>query len=100
MQRKLTGSTQVVGLVRTYAANNLITDSAASGTAFAAGYKSNNGMIGVIPDGRPVGSILEAAKVAGMRTGLVVTSTINHATPAGRFTLQVSPRGGRRMLTL
>ncbi|KAH7329443.1 putative alkaline phosphatase [Stachybotrys elegans] len=72
----------VVGLVRTYAANNLITDSAASGTAFAAGYKSNNGMIGVIPDGRPVGSILEAAKVAGMRTGLVVTSTINHATPA------------------
>jgi alkaline phosphatase len=33
-------------------------------------------------DGQPVGSILEAAKLAGFKTGLVVTSTINHATPA------------------
>ncbi|KEY74461.1 hypothetical protein S7711_04498 [Stachybotrys chartarum IBT 7711] len=78
----ITADELVVGLVRTYAANNLITDSAASGVAFAAGYKSNNGMIGVIPDGRPVGSILEAAKLSGLRTALVVTSTINHATPA------------------
>lgn len=30
----------------------------------------------------PVGSILEAAKLKGLKTGLVVTSTINHATPA------------------
>jgi alkaline phosphatase len=29
-----------------------------------------------------VGSILEAAKLEGFKTGLVVTSTINHATPA------------------
>ncbi|KAH8176582.1 alkaline phosphatase domain-containing protein [Sarocladium implicatum] len=72
----------VAGLVQTWAANNLITDSAASGTAFAAGFKSNNGAISVLPDGKPVGSILEAAKAAGMRTALVVTSTINHATPA------------------
>jgi alkaline phosphatase len=33
-------------------------------------------------DGQPVGSILEAAKMEGFKTGLVVTSTINHATPA------------------
>jgi alkaline phosphatase len=65
------------GLVKTWAANNLITDSAASGTAFAAGYKSNNGYISVTPDGKPVGSVLEAAKLAGLRTALVVTSTIN-----------------------
>jgi alkaline phosphatase len=36
----------------------------------------------VTPDGRPVGSILETAKLAGFKTALVVTSTINHATPA------------------
>lgn len=38
--------------------------------------------IGVNDDGQPVGSILEAAKMEGFKTGLVVTSTINHATPA------------------
>ena len=38
--------------------------------------------IGVDPEGKPVGSILEAAKLGGFKTGLVVTSTINHATPA------------------
>jgi alkaline phosphatase len=38
--------------------------------------------IGVNPAVEPVGSILETAKLAGFKTGLVVTSTINHATPA------------------
>jgi alkaline phosphatase len=38
--------------------------------------------IAVDDDGQPVGSILEAAKMDGFKTGLVVTSTINHATPA------------------
>ncbi|ETN40028.1 uncharacterized protein HMPREF1541_04303 [Cyphellophora europaea CBS 101466] len=72
----------VVGTVRTWASDNLITDSAASGTAFACGHKSYNDAVGVTPDGLPVGSILETAKLAGFKTGLVVTSTINHATPA------------------
>lgn len=72
----------VVGTVRTWASDNLITDSAASGTAFACGHKSYNDAVGVTPDGQPVGSILETAKLAGYKTGLVVTSTINHATPA------------------
>lgn len=72
----------VVGTVRTWASDNLITDSAASGTAFACGHKSYNDAVGVTPDGLPVGSILETAKLAGYKTGLVVTSTINHATPA------------------
>lgn len=72
----------VVGTVRTWASDNLITDSAASGTAFACGHKSYNDAVGVTPDGLPVGSVLEAAKLQGFKTGLVVTSTINHATPA------------------
>jgi len=72
----------VMGLVRTYSANARVTDSAAAGTALAAGIKTNNGMIGVAPDGKPYQTILEAAKARGMATGLVVTSTITHATPA------------------
>ncbi|PNS19117.1 Repressible alkaline phosphatase [Sphaceloma murrayae] len=71
-----------IGNTRTHSANNLVTDSAAAGTALAAGVKTNNGAIGVLPDGQPIGTILEAAKLEGYLTGLVVTSTINHATPA------------------
>ncbi|KAK0390946.1 hypothetical protein NLU13_0449 [Sarocladium strictum] len=73
---------QPVGLTRTQSANNLVTDSGAAGTALACGFKTNNGALGVLPNGQPVGSVLEAAKLNGFKTGLVVTSTINHATPA------------------
>ncbi|KAE8417899.1 alkaline-phosphatase-like protein [Aspergillus pseudocaelatus] len=71
-----------IGRVRTHSANNMITDSAASGTAYAAGHKSYNGAISVTPEGQPVGSILEAAKLGGMKTGLVSTTYISDATPA------------------
>jgi alkaline phosphatase len=72
----------VTGLVNTCSADALITDSGAAGTALAAGVKTNNGMIGMDPDGRPTPTILEACKKMGMATGLVATSTITHATPA------------------
>ncbi|KXJ92331.1 alkaline phosphatase [Microdochium bolleyi] len=72
----------VIGNVRTHASDNLITDSAASATAFGCGVKTYNNAIAVDDNGQPVGSILEAAKLKGLSTGLVVTSTINHATPA------------------
>ncbi|KZM27425.1 alkaline phosphatase [Ascochyta rabiei] len=79
---QLPADQMVIGSVRTQASNNLITDSAASATAFGCGVKTYNNAIAVDDDGQPVGSILEAAKMEGFKTGLVVTSTINHATPA------------------
>lgn len=72
----------VTGLFRTHSANELVTDSAAAGTALASGIKTNNGMLGMAPDGTKYQTILEAAQAKGMATGLVVTSTISHATPA------------------
>jgi alkaline phosphatase len=72
----------VAGLVRSHAANSSVTDSAAAGTALACGVKTNNGMIGMTPDEQGYCTILEAARDKGMATGLVVTSTISHATPA------------------
>ncbi|KAH9879728.1 hypothetical protein IAQ61_001547 [Plenodomus lingam] len=72
----------VIGSVRTMSSDNLITDSAASATAFACGEKTYNDAVGVDDDGQPLGTILEAAKGEGFKTGLVVTSVINHATPA------------------
>lgn len=72
----------LVGMVKTHSANSEVTDSAAAGTAFATGEKTNNGMISVSPDGKELETILEASKKAGKSTGLVATSTITHATPA------------------
>ncbi|MEN6575831.1 MAG: alkaline phosphatase [Phycisphaerales bacterium] len=72
----------VTGLVRTHSADSLVTDSAAAGTALAAGIKTKNGMIGMTPDEKEHCTILEAAQARGMATGLVVTCTMSHATPA------------------
>lgn len=72
----------VKGLIKTYSADTEVTDSAAAGTAMATGVKTNNGMVGVTPDGKEVDSILDAAEAAKKSTGLVATSTITHATPA------------------
>ena len=59
-----------------------VTDSAASGTGWATGHKSYNGAISVLPNGKPVPTILEKAKAAGYRTGDVSTAELQDATPA------------------
>ncbi len=71
-----------IGLHKSYASDDLITDSAAGATAFASGIKTYNGAIGVDEKGNHVPTIMEEAKAEGMSTGLVVTSSIVHATPA------------------
>lgn len=71
-----------IGFIKTYSADNLITDSAAGATAFATGKKTNNGMIGMTPDNQPLPTITEMVEHRGLSTGLVATSTITHATPA------------------
>lgn len=72
----------VCGLVKTNSKSHKITDSAAGGTAIATGYKTNNGMIGMNSDSIAVPSMLEIFSEKGMKTGLVATSYITHATPA------------------
>ncbi|RKO88662.1 alkaline-phosphatase-like protein, partial [Blyttiomyces helicus] len=84
--------TILVGSSRTRSSSSLVTDSAAGATAFSCGVKTYNGAIGVFPDGRPCGTVLEAAKAIGYHTGLVATSRITHATPAS-FASHVSSRG-------
>ncbi|KAI5289149.1 hypothetical protein KEM54_004321 [Ascosphaera aggregata] len=72
----------LIGSSRTRSSSSLVTDSAAGATAFACGQKSYNGAISVLPDHTPCGTVLEAAKLAGYMTGLVVTTRITDATPA------------------
>lgn len=72
----------VIGFHKSHAANELITDSAAGGTAIACGIKTNNGNIGTDENGLPTISILEELDSMNFSTGMIVTSTIVHATPA------------------
>lgn len=72
----------LTGMMKTDSADNLVTDSAAAGTAMARGVKTENGMIGMTPEGDSPDSILQKSGDAGKSTGLVATSTITHATPA------------------
>ncbi len=81
----------VVGLHKSHAYDDLITDSAAGATAFSCGVKTYNGAIGVGPDTVAVKTILEMCEDRGMPTGLVATSTIVHATPAS-FAAHVKSR--------
>lgn len=76
---------QNVAMVVTRSANNRVTDSAAAGTALATGYKTNNGMVGVRPDSSAVVSIMERAVGLGRPAGIVVTSMLQHATPAAFY---------------
>jgi alkaline phosphatase len=80
------------GFSMTFSADNYITDSAAGGTAIASGVKTNNGMIGVTPDNKPVESIVEIVHKKGLATGVLSTSAITHATPAS-FVAHNSGRG-------
>ena len=79
---QLTLDKTLIGTSRTRSTNSLVTDSAAGATAFSCGLKSYNGAISVLPDGSPCGTVLEAAKLAGYKTGLVVTTRLTDATPA------------------
>jgi alkaline phosphatase len=74
----------LIGSASTYPASvsGFVTDSAAGATALASGTKTYNGAIGLDVNKNRVESVLEFAKKQGKRTGIVVTSQINHATPA------------------
>lgn len=74
-----------IGLHKSYASDNLVTDLAAGATAFSIGKKTNNGAIGVDKKGRGMQTILEEAEQEGLASGLVVTSSITHATPGSFY---------------
>jgi alkaline phosphatase len=59
-----------------------VTDSAASGTAWATGVKTYNNAVGVDIHGKPHKNLIELAKAAGLATGNVSTAEIQDATPA------------------
>ena len=105
-QSQLTLDDYLVGSNSTFAGDSssagqsgIVTDSAASGTAFATGNKTYNGAISVTNEevAKPVASIIEAAKEQGKATGLISTARITHATPAV-YATHVRDRGNENAI--
>ena len=119
----LTLDEHLVGASRTRSTNSLVTDSAAGATAYATGHRTYNHVVGEVPVGdpgdvdftgsagssgatgpvtgpvRPAGTIVEGAQLAGMRTGVVTTTRVTHATPAS-FSSHVADRNDEAEIAL
>ncbi|AET38271.1 alkaline phosphatase PHO8 Ecym_2551 [Eremothecium cymbalariae DBVPG len=87
----------LVGTSRTRSSSSYITDSAAGATAFSCGLKTYNGAVGVDAAQQPCGTVLEAAKLQGYMTGMVVTTRITDATP-GAYSAHVDNRGQEELI--
>jgi alkaline phosphatase len=74
-----------IGLIRTSSSRQDITDSAAGATAIACGVKTYNGAIGVADDSTDVKNLVEIVSLKNIKTGLIATSSITHATPASFY---------------
>lgn len=74
-----------IGLIKTSSSREDITDSAAGATAFASGVKTYNGAIGVADDSTEVKTLVEIVSPQHIKTGVISTSSIQHATPASFY---------------
>jgi len=71
-----------LALITNYTEDAFITDSAAAGSAMSTGVKTTLGTVAMNPQGKPVETVMEAAKASGKRIGLVSTAAVYDATPA------------------
>ncbi len=72
--------------------NSNVPDSAAAASSWGSGRRLTNGRVNMLDDGRESTPILPIFKNANRKTGLVTTTRITHATPAG-FAANVMERG-------
>ncbi|MDD7888084.1 alkaline phosphatase [Flavivirga sp. 57AJ16] len=90
---------QNIGLINTSSSEQDVTDSAAGATAFACGVKTYNGAIGVDANKKNVKNIVEIVSAKNIKTGVIATSAITHATPAS-FYAHVFNRGQEEDIAL
>jgi len=70
------------GSILTHSKDSRVTDSASSATALSTGFKTNNGMLALLPDGTELQTIAQYASELGKSTALLASCRITHATPA------------------
>ncbi len=74
-----------IGLARTSSGSDPVTQSSAAATALSTGTKTYNMAIGVGMDSIPRENIVEIVSELGYLTGVIATSSITDATPAGFY---------------
>lgn len=74
-----------IGFVKTQAADDFTTDSAAGATAYATGQKTNNRALGTGPDGKTLQNITELLDSYGFNSGIITTDNLTGATPASFY---------------
>lgn len=74
-----------IGLVKTQAADDFTTDSAAGATAYATGEKTNNRAIGVDPAGKSLANLPDILAGYGFSIGVITTDQMTGATPASFY---------------
>jgi len=77
-----------IGLARTSSGSHLVTQSSAAATAISTGYKTYNRALGVDMDTISRQNIVELLSKQGYMTGIIATSPITDATPAGFYAHQ------------
>jgi len=78
-------SLPVKGKVHTYSADNKITDSAASATAYSCGQKTNNSFLGKLPNQEDCETIAEEAVRKGYLVGIYSNDKATGATPSAFY---------------
>lgn len=74
-----------MGLVKTQAADDFTTDSAAGATAMATGQKANNRALGLNAAGDSIPNLPYFLSLKGFKTGLVTNDELTGATPAAFY---------------
>lgn len=74
-----------MGLVKTQAADDFTTDSAAGATAMATGQKANNRALGLNSKGDSIPNLPYFLNLKGFKTGLLTNDELTGATPAAFF---------------
>ena len=78
------------GEIKTYSANNEITDSAASATTYSCGIKTNNGYLGLSPNQEKCETLAEMSIKNNFLTFIRTTDKITGATPSAFYAHQKS----------
>ena len=71
--------------------NSIVTDSSAASSSWGSGVRIPNGKVNQTSAGSPLTTLYELVRDAGWKRGLVTTTEITHATPAG-FAASVTSR--------
>ncbi len=74
-----------IGLIKTQAADDFTTDSAAGATAYATGRKANNRALGIGPEGEISENIPDLIRNYGFNSGIITTDQLTGATPASFY---------------